>query len=176
MVPFVKPRILMIGVNAEHKLLQNLGGLRSPLSVADYDALVLDPQGFANELRVVSYPQGGNHYIVQAADAHEVNEAVRRRRQEVRALLERRKGVIICLLRPNDIRFTSTSQRSGSLDFSRYALLDELRTAINEPVPTGSIRGGQGDRIKVLETDSPAREFFKVLDNTLIYEASIENH
>ena len=91
-------RILSLGVAATHARITSLATFGDPVSVSNYDALVYDPYFFR-----------GMSTIIDTA-------TFVRRKGEVRDLVLRKGGLVLCVLRPQVMVQTSTSGMLHALD------------------------------------------------------------
>lgn len=94
----MKPRILTFGIAAAHDAFTPLTSISDDLSISDLDAFVIDPN------HIQSAPNG---------------EIYLRRRIKIGELLRKKGGIVICLLRPNNLQTAD----QGVGPFGRYSLL-----------------------------------------------------
>jgi hypothetical protein len=103
----MKRRVLNIGWPATHQGITLLGPLNEPLSISDHDALILDPQpGFLG-----AGAQGHGAQVIQ------------RRQREIRDLLIKKSGIVICSRRGGlDARICgcSTPMKKSGNDSRNY--------------------------------------------------------
>ena len=145
----MKLTILNWGMGATHEVievLQDLGGSRS---ISDYDAFVFDPFAQAN----LHIP----HFVFQ------------RRQNEIRDLVNRKGGVVICLLRPKVVVSPNTLGDTGSYGLLEPAAFRAVRF-ISE-----KIRDGESTLWNLRRGASGATlEYFRVLQRELRVESFLD--
>ena len=97
----MKPRILNYRLSAAHERITPLASINDPISISDFDAFVMDPDGLSGE---------------SIAGAN-----VSRRRTEIADVVNRKGGIVVCVLRPNAPLNVSNYQ--GVI--TKYSLLDD---------------------------------------------------
>jgi hypothetical protein len=116
-----------------------LSDIGEALSVSDFHALLIDPKKIAGPPRA---------------------EIFLRRRGEVQDLIQKKGGIVICLLRPNDLQFAIP----GVGQFNRYSLLDQ----VGSKLLTAHIGSGAGSSvISVNSARGPTASYFQVLRQNL---------
>jgi hypothetical protein len=145
----MKRRIVSFGVAATHDLITLLTSFGDVRSVSDFDAFVIDP--FAQINLALGRPE------------------FERRQREIRDLINRKSGIVICLLRPD--RHVSVSVLGN---ISCYALLEQAASPAVSFVKT-RVRDGEGVQWKLNRSESGAlRGYFGVLHGALRFEAFLE--
>lgn len=139
----MKLRILNYRLAATHNLISSFNFLNDSLSVSDYDAFIYDPAGLSSDGITASNLQ--------------------RRQGEIRDLISRKGGVVVCILRPEE---------PDAL--SRYAPL-ALAAQLIVNLVRGSIRYGEGSQLKTIQSARGASAgYFQVLKGTLRFVAHLE--
>jgi hypothetical protein len=143
----MRPRILNYKVAATHETISTLGSIQSAVSISDFDAFLFDPDGIPGD--------------AMAPDA------LQRKSDELRDLVERKGGVIICLLRPNDWR----------VNVGQFGMVDKywlLQAAARDPhsLITRHIKSGSGSSINRMRSARGATSaYFQVLSKNLQFTA-----
>jgi hypothetical protein len=147
-----------------------LESFTDPVSISDYDAFCFDPDIFSQQLAALSDTIGPNQFNTPyGPHGCKVQEAIRRRRGEISELLERKGGLVLCLLRPDDMNFTVSGSR-GNLPCNKYALVNDLDSDLNSVL--GKIKAGTGQSIKVLDSRGGAAQvYLQVLKGHLAFHA-----
>lgn len=145
----MKLSILNFGVGATHQVIELLPNFGSNRSVSDYDAFLIDP--FAQM----------NLGIDRAT--------FERRQREIRDLVHRKGGIVICLLRPPASVLVQTLGDVGC-----YALLD-LAAAVPVTLVKGRIRNGESTRWTLRRgANGVALDYFRVLQRQVRVESFLE--
>lgn len=135
----MKTRILNYRVGATHDLISILSSIQDSVSVSDFHAFVYDPA-------VLSTPG------LSSLDIH-------RRQSEIRDLLRKKGGIVICVLRPE----------AGS-DWMFDLAAPTIATLVR-----GAVRQGTGSQFKTLPSArGVAGGYFQVLKGTLHFTAHLE--
>jgi hypothetical protein len=142
-------RILSFGVAATHSSITQLGSFEDPLAISDYDVFVFDPATLAT---------------IQPA-----RPTFERRQSELRDLITRKDGIVICLLRTNR---NINIHNFGSV--SVYGLLETIFSNGINPIST-SLRDGAASRWGLTANAKGAMAgYFRVLQDKLHVEAFLE--
>jgi hypothetical protein len=138
----MKLRILKFGINATHDLISDLRNFDAEQSISDFDAFIYDPGSF------------------HSATLDQISMV--RRQMEIRDLILKKGGIVICILRPDN-------PVSGG-----YLLLDATDPGVIALI-RGYARLGAGSQMRLL---SSARgcltAYFQVLKGTLSFEAFLQ--
>jgi hypothetical protein len=135
----MKRRILNLGVSATHDLIATLPHFNHVQSVSDFDAFIFDPSVLQ---------QGG------------VNpESFFRRQGEIRDLLVRKGGVVICLLRQaNPLGFNGLDSYSV-LEAAGVEAIRQVR---------GALRAGWGSHVDLIrDARGPSAAYLRILKEVL---------
>jgi hypothetical protein len=141
----VRKRIVNVGVPATHDSITTLPNLNERISLSDFDALVLNPTALSSGL----------------------TQANRLRRQnELRDLILRKGGIVVCMLRPNDqIIYGDTGQNGGSI----YSIFN---STMSQGLMESYVQRGFGSQIKIVPNAKGASGgYFRVLQGTLSFSA-----
>ncbi len=131
---------------ATHDAITPLPNIENALSISDFDAFVIDP----NILAGAPTP-----------------ETFQRRRGELQDLLEKKGGMIICVLRPNNLQ--GVVQGVGA--FNRYSLLEQAASPAYRAV-VAAVGSGAGSSVTVINSArGPTASYFQVLQQKLRFEA-----
>ena len=168
----MRPKILNFGIAAGHDTIHGLGGLLDPTSISDFDAFVFDPHTFATSIEQLCRRTGPATFHAEAkGQGHDIRKAIMRKRNEINSLLGRKGGVVICLLRPNDLKFTASGE-SQSLEFNKYAFVEDLLTSPNKTLPLTKIVGGSGTIIHTSQNaEGAALQYLRILKGHLQFQA-----
>jgi hypothetical protein len=120
----MKLRTLTFGVAAKSDSITNLPTFFDPISISDYDAFIFDPNAFAGH----SFGTG---------------DLLNRRQVEIKELVERKGGIVVCVLRPShQVNFGTGGAATA------YNLLDGIAPKVKAWIP--AIRPGEGSGIKLV--------------------------
>src|SRR6266849_6623851 len=145
----MKPRILSYRVTATHETIIPLGSINDPISISDFDAFVIDPDGFYGDI-----PQAASFL---------------RRQNELRDLLHKKGGVVVCILQPNNI---ITVNGLGSA--SKYSFLNNTANPILSFLD-GVIRAGAGSTVRFTPSaGGTTSAYLQVLRENLRFAAFLE--
>jgi hypothetical protein len=145
----VKRRILNYGLAATHELIKTLdGGPNSEQSISDFDALVFDP-----------YALRGIH-----------PESYGRRQNEIHDLVNRKGGIVICLLRQQ----IGLGFAHGIGQADGYGILD-----LTAPRPVSQVRvvlrAGSGSQVEIIAgARGPLASYFRILRAALSFTAYLD--
>jgi len=146
----VKKQILNLGIAATHELITGLSTLDDARAISDFDAFVFDPTQVRSCGTNVNY---------------------NRRQNEIRDLLLRKGGVVVCLLRQNSqIGFPDSVGRQADL----YGVLEQAAPRVL-PVIRGALRPGQGSHVNLTPSAKGASGgYFRVLKGGLLFTAYLD--
>jgi hypothetical protein len=146
----VKLRILNFGTAATHDTIIRLAHLEDDLSISDVHAFVIDPK------RLTAPPAA---------------ETFHRRKSELRDLIQKKGGIIICLLRPNNLQ----SAVQGVGPFNKYSLLEQAGSQAYRLV-SGYLESGAGSSVICINSaKGPTAAYFQVLRQNLQFEAFLNS-
>jgi hypothetical protein len=146
----MKHRILNFGSTATHDRITALENLAMPLSISDFDAFLIDPLVLSN-------------VTTDHASFH-------RRRAEIRDLIARKRGMVICMMRVG--RPTQVGPPTGLV--SRYSLLDLAYPSLLSFIQH-SLKDGVGTQWELVRNSKgPSQEYFRGLQGKLCFEAYLE--
>lgn len=150
-----------------------LNNFTDAVSISDYDVFVFDPDAFGTQVSQLSERAGPALYNAPIGKhGHKVKEAVQRRRSEIKELIERKGGLILCLLRPNNLVFSAAGP-GGSLSFGKYAFISELHNTLSSSI--SGIRAGAGVSMKRQEdVTAVASAYMQVLTGQLGFHAHFQ--
>ena len=138
----MKLRILNFGINATHDLISNLHGFSVEQSISDFDAFIYDP----GRLGPASLDQTN----------------IGRRQGEVRDLIRKKGGIVVCVLKADDPAV------------GRYLLLESAEQNVTNLI-RGTARLGAGSQMRILpSTRGCLTGYLQVLGGTLKFEACLE--
>ncbi len=169
----MKPRILNFGVEATHPTISALNSFLDPTSISDFDAFVLDPQVLGAQVERLSVRGGPATFRARLEEhGHPIRETLLRQRSEVRALLEAKGGLVLSLLRPNDVMFHATGEGGAVLSFDKYCMLSGLIMNSGNRLPLTPIPGGQSSTITMAQgVKAVGLEFLRILRGQLVVHA-----
>jgi hypothetical protein len=145
----MKRQIVSFGIDATHDLITRLSHLSEARSVSDFDAFVLDP--FAQMSVATNRPE------------------FERRQREIRDLINRKSGVVICLLRPERMFGIN-----GFGNVSCYALLEQAALPAVNFLKT-RVRDGEGSQWKLNRVGGGVlRGYFGVIQGAFCFQAFLE--
>jgi hypothetical protein len=157
----MKLKISAFDGNADHRLIVNTP-LSDVTSLVESDAILIDPDNMALELR--SIPTG------HGAKIQAFVEGMTRKQSEIRAFLERKRGVVICYLRQSSTIWVPNSGQT----YNNYSLLQGVRMqngdALHNPI-ISRIRAGVGEQYQPVGNDPAATGFFRILRGKVKIEA-----
>src|SRR2546427_2837629 len=142
----MKLRILNYRMPTTHSSITPLVDFSDPVSISDFDAFIIDPNGFAGVA-----PASIDYF---------------RRMNELNDLVHLKGGIVICVLRPND-----QIGVSGMGTATKNQLLETIAPKAQQFL-RNSIRAGEGSQIKL----NPAAKgalggYFRVLQENLRFSA-----
>jgi len=146
----VKPRILNFGIAAEHDTITPLANIEAALSISDFHAFVIDP----NKLSVPP-----------------TAETFRRRKNELQDVIQKKGGIIVSLLRPDNLRLAV----QGVGPFNRYSLLEQAGGQAYKLL-RGYLESGAGSSVICINSArGPTAAYFQVLRQKLQFEAYLNS-
>ncbi|HTD24936.1 MAG TPA: hypothetical protein VK738_19955 [Terriglobales bacterium] len=145
----MKPRILSYRVSATHETITALGSINDPVSISDFDAFVIDPDGFYTDI-----PQALPFF---------------RRQSELSDLLHKKGGVVVCILQPNNV-----VPISGMGNAPKYGFLNRAANPILSFLD-GMTRAGAGSTIRLMPSGRGATSaYLQILKENLRFTAFLE--
>jgi hypothetical protein len=146
----VKPRILNFGITATHDTIVPLTNIEAALSISDFHAFGIDPNKLAGA---------------------PTQETFLRRTRELQDLILRKGGMIVCLLRPDNLR----SAVAGVGPFNRYSLLERAGSQAYRLVNAYLESGTGSSVICINSAKGPTAAYFRVLRENLQFEAFLNS-
>jgi hypothetical protein len=142
----MKLRILNYRMPATHSSITPLADFSDAVSISDFDAFTIDPNGFAG-----TTPASADYF---------------RRINELNDLVHLKSGIVICVLRPNDMIGVS-----GMGAATKNRLLEAIAPKAQQLLQN-SIRAGEGSQIKLNPVAKGALGgYFRVLQENLRFSA-----
>jgi hypothetical protein len=144
----MKLRILSYRLTATHSSITSLSTFNDPVSISDFDAFVFDPDGLHSD--------------------NMSTEIFIRRQVELQDLVQKKAGIVICILRPN------ASLSVPGVNANRYTLLERIAPQIVSLV-NSTVRPGQGSQVTLVQSARGASSgYFRVLKGNLRFAAHLE--
>ncbi|MGA8271452.1 MAG: hypothetical protein WB919_07810 [Candidatus Sulfotelmatobacter sp.] len=141
----MKLRVLNYRMAATHGSMSSLNSLNDPISISDFDAFVCDLAGLSSD--AIAQP------------------AFLRRQGEIRDLVHRKGGIVVCFLRPDEQVAMGFSNRYGLLSAAAPASAGLVRS---------TVLYGTGSQVKLVRSARGASAaYFQVLRGALRFEAHL---
>ena len=145
----MKLRVSNYGLPATHPSILNLADFNDPVSISDYDAFIFDPATFRGQ--TVS---GASFY---------------RRRQEIGDVVNRKGGIVVCVLQPNEIVVIGSGTNTAW-----YEILGLVKPDVRQLL-NSYLRAGEGSQITASpNAQGAAREYFRILKGKLRFAAYLD--
>jgi hypothetical protein len=142
----MKLRVLNYRVAASHSSMSTLNYLNEPVSITDFDAFVCDLEGLSSD--------------------NPSPQSFARRQSELKDLLQRKGGIVVCYLRPDGTAASGVGTRYGLL---QHAAPGPVSLVAN------TVRYGEGSRIKIVSNSPGASAgYLQVLRSTMRFVAHLE--
>lgn len=147
----MKLRILSLGFAAAHQSITVLPNLDDPRSISDFDAFVFDPN---------------------AVQGTQISHATAlRRRKELAELINKKGGIIVCILRPS--HQVSVAGHAGAPKHN-YHLLESVSEQIVKLITNASELGQGTAATRIRSAHGACEEYLRILKDEIVFAAYLD--